>query len=77
MMWLLNAKVGGGLHHSLSPEPSHHQYPGESGASWLASQTELPGGAKNLQYNTPIGLYSKASAQEAVYASSADHETVM
>jgi len=67
-------KVGGGLHHSASPEPTHRAQPaaaagpGQSGASWLASQTELPGGAQHLQYNSPIGLYSKSSAQEAVYA---------
>jgi len=67
-------KVGGGLHHSASPERTHQQHGGgQSGASWLAAQPELPGGAQHLQYNSPIGLYSKSSAQEAVYG--ADHET--
>jgi len=69
ILWII-PKVGGGLHHSLSPERTQHPQPGQSGASWLASQRELPGGAQHLQYNTPIGLYSKASAQEAVYGSS-------
>ena len=69
-------KVGGGLHQSLSPEPTQHHYPGQSGASWLASQPELPGGAAHLQYNTPIGLYSKSSAQQAVYGNPAN-ETVV
>lgn len=63
-------KVGGGLHHSVSPERSQHHHPGQSGASWLASQPELPGGAAHLQYNSPISLYSKESAQEAVYGGS-------
>jgi len=70
-------QVGGGLHHSASPEATHHQYPAagrQSAASWLASQTELPGGAKHLQYNSPIGLYSKSSAQEAVYGGAADSQ---
>jgi len=64
-------QLGGAVHQSWSPEPIHHHYPGESGASWLASQPELPGDAQHLQYNSPIGLYSKASAQEAVYGGGA------
>lgn len=72
---LSDRKVGGGLHHhSASPEPVQ---PRQSGASWLASQPQLPGGAKHLQYNTPIGLYSKSSAQEAVYGGAADNETAL
>lgn len=70
-------KVGVGLHHSASPEPIQHHHPTQSGTSWLASQPELPGGAMHLQYNSPIGLYSKSSAQEAVYGSTADDEAAL
>lgn len=57
----------GGLHRSASPELYRYSGPSSTNAVTAVPFEPSTGNAvaQNLQYNTPMGLYSKANVQEA------------